>query len=92
MDTHSAILTDENGIAIAFVDGIADACGHQWDGEIIYFNNDGEYFRGRDMPDSRLMTGKTSTGLSRKNGCPALASPALNAASPMSLIFLWNDI
>ena len=56
--THSAILIDESGRAVAFIDGIPDKCSHVWDGEGLHFNNDGEYFRDSEMPDKTLNNGR----------------------------------
>lgn len=47
---HSAILTDNDGRPVAFVDGIQDKCEHQWDGELLHFNDAGEYFRDGEIP------------------------------------------
>ena len=42
MDTHSAILTNQSGIPVIFIDGIPDKCQHVWDGETLHFNNKGK--------------------------------------------------
>lgn len=57
-DTHSAILTDESGRPIAFVDGIPEKCSHEWNGQTLHFNNDGEYFADNAVPDHRLNDGR----------------------------------
>lgn len=58
MNTHSAILTNKTGTPVAFVDGIPDNCQHVWDGQMLYFNNEGEYFADSEVPDKKLNDGR----------------------------------
>ena len=58
MNTHSAILTNETCVPVAFVDGIPDKCQHVWDGETLHFNDEGEYFTDSEVPDNKLNEGR----------------------------------
>lgn len=56
--SHSTILTDENGIAVAFIDGIPDTCEHDTKGEWLHFNSEGVYFKKSEMPSAELNEGR----------------------------------
>lgn len=50
---HSAFVSGEiNGSKFnAFIDGIPDKCDHDDNGEVLAFNDNGEYFKESEMPD-----------------------------------------
>lgn len=57
-NTHAAVLTDEEGRAIAFIDGIPDTCEHDDNGEWLHFNSEGEYFKESELPPNELNAGR----------------------------------
>lgn len=54
-DTHSEFISGEiDGKPFtAFISGVPDKCQHDDDGEMLSFNDEGEYFKDSDMPDPK---------------------------------------
>lgn len=57
-NTHSDYITDESGKIVAFLDGIPDKCEHEFNGETLHFNDEGEYFTESEMPEHALNDGR----------------------------------
>lgn len=54
-DTHSDLISGEiDGKKFtAFIDGIPDKCEHDDNGEVLSFNDAGQYFKESEMPDHK---------------------------------------
>ena len=52
-DTHGEFYSGEiEGKKFSmFIDGVPDKCKHDDDGDVLYFNNNGEYFKESEMPN-----------------------------------------
>ncbi len=55
-DTHEEFIqiTDKDGkTSNAFISGVPDKCQHDDDGEAMWFNDEGKYFKESEMPKDK---------------------------------------
>lgn len=49
-DTHTVIISDKENKTVAILSGVPDECKHDDDGEGLYFNDEGKYWKESELP------------------------------------------